>query len=375
MVQDSEIEQLLSAAERAQLSLDSLSELLHVANVSSEQVGEDQVGNGEEGAFDAAKKNFLLGSFAVKTFHRKYKEWENEKREQFVEGEVKQYNRMLAQMSRMQSTIEDHELAYSELRQTTKLPKFHFSIQTVKQYDNGRFLAHVAKDDGKYPLKVDIEDIFSVDPESRLATPSYEDFKLLVNIEYRLRMLKQIKYEVLLRIKTHLTAKNNQWASRDTYLNLFIMRDLPKVFQEVEKIKASEYEDLKYYEEDYEMHDAEEEDLDEQEEAQPEPQQTEQTEQLEEEQVEQRAEPKEPLVPSETDEPHIPKDQPVELPEGVEPTDPALNIEASATPEVEARDEMEATGEEIRDEVKADEVEATAEVEAGGESDDMLLDE
>lgn len=250
MVNNNNIAYLQSSASKAKASLQSLDEII----CSAKQIAQgDQV---EKGRLKKIQKQAILDSFTVKKFHRDFKEWENMAQRQFVDTQVKAYNKKYAQISRLHSETLHLEETLSELRSTILLPQFHFSIQTLQHYEDGKLLEHVAKDEkGQYPSTVSTDQIFSLDPNSTLPHPTYQEFNKLVNIEYRLRMQLQIKYEVLLRVKANLAAKNSQWATRDSTLNQFITRDLPKVIDEVKKIKTSEYEDLKYYEEDFDMED------------------------------------------------------------------------------------------------------------------------
>lgn len=249
MVQNSkEVSSLRESSAKAKAACDSLTKLLKIARLISN--GQDV----DTTELKMAQKQALLDSFKVKKLHRDHKEWENATKEQFVEKEIKAYNRKYAQISRLHSANTILESKYAELRKSVQLPKFHFSIQTLEQFEGGKLLQYLKKDSaGNYPRKVQVSEIFSLDRNSVLPNPEFAEFNKLVNLEYRLRMRMQIKYEVLLRVKSHLTAKNSQWSARDSLLNQFITRDLAKMIAEVEKIKTSEYEDLKYYEDDFDM--------------------------------------------------------------------------------------------------------------------------
>lgn len=250
MVSDGNLHRLESSADKARLSLLSLDELLACARQSA--LG-DSV---EPSALRKIQKQALLESFAVKKFHRDYKEWENSARSHFVNSEVRAYNQKYAQISRLHTDSSDLEGTLQDLRTAILLPAFKFSIQTLQEYENGELLQHIEKDsNGEYPRTVNTDQIFSLESNSTLPHPTYQQFNRLVNIEYRLRMQLQIKYEVLLRVKASLAAKNSQWATRDSSLNKFITTDLPKVIEEVARIKTREYEDLKYYESDFDMED------------------------------------------------------------------------------------------------------------------------
>lgn len=195
----------------------------------------------------------------MKKLHRDHKEWENAARARFIDGEVKAYNRRYAEISRLHTSISALEATYAELRKSIRLPRFSFSLQTLEQYHGGKYLQYLERDSaGKYPRQVAVGQLFSLERQSALPAPDFAEFNRLVNLEFRLRMRMQIKYEVLLRVKSHLARKNSQWSSRDSALNQFLTRDLAKMMGEVDKIKTSEYEDLKYYD-DYDMDSPEDE--------------------------------------------------------------------------------------------------------------------
>lgn len=249
---------LEAGAEKARSSLSSLNELLDI----TKQFSLGKLVDIQK--LQKIQKLAILDLYKVKKFHREHKEWEEKTRKQFVGSQVKAYNRKYAQISRLHSQTLGLEETLVETQRNVLLPKFKFSIQTIELFENGKYLEYVEKDaNGQFPRTVSTDQIFSLDPASLRPHPNFQDFNRLVNMEYRSRVQLQIKYEVLLRIKASLAAKNSQWATRDSKLNHFITRDLPKVVEEVHKIKTSEYEDLKYYEEDY---DVESEDIEEEEE-------------------------------------------------------------------------------------------------------------
>lgn len=262
---------LEAGAEKARASLSSLNELLDITKQFSLGKLADIL------KLQKIQKLAILDLYKVKKFHREHKEWEERTKKQFVGSQVKAYNRKYAQISRLHSQTLGLEETLAETQRNVLLPKFKFSIQTIELFEGGKYLEFVERDaNGQLPRTVSTDQIFSLDPASLRPHPNFQDFNRLVNMEYRSRVQLQIKYEVLLRIKASLAAKNSQWATRDSKLNDFITRDLPKVVDEVHKIKTSEYEDLKYYEEDYEVEESEEIEEDEEEEGEPEEQEQEQ---------------------------------------------------------------------------------------------------
>ncbi|KRZ98909.1 uncharacterized protein AC631_05327 [Debaryomyces fabryi] len=210
------------------------------------------------------QREFLLDSFRVNRFHKDYKEWENKSKDTFIENEIKGYNNKLGQMSRLNFETEKLDKEYEGLRDTVKLPECRLSIQTIKLYNDGLLLKYIEKNsDGEYPQTVDISELFSLDSNSKLPQPDFTVFNRLLNIEYKLRIQRKVKYEILLSVKQQLTAKNKKWSSRDSDLNYFMTRKLVDIMNEVEKVRKSEYEDLKDY--DYYNNEEEEEEMREQE--------------------------------------------------------------------------------------------------------------
>ena len=62
----------------------------------------------------------------------------------------------------------------------------------------------------------------------------------LINIEYRLRLEKQIQLELLTLIKQKLNSENREWAKNLDSLDRFITQSIPEAISQVERIKAQE---------------------------------------------------------------------------------------------------------------------------------------
>lgn len=241
MVQEVGADYLKAGGERARASLASV-RLLVDLSIETARSGQPNVTS-----FQSIQKRALLDSFAVKRFHLDYQEWQSARTDNFVEAEARPYNHQLATLSRLYTDFEVLQLSLSDLRDRTRMGNFHFSIQTIESYNGGELLARVSPVDGQLPRRVAVSDLFSLERDSSLPPPSFQTFNRLVNLEFRLRMMAQIKYEVLLRAKRDLSSKNTQWATRDVALNKFLTEDFQKVYDEVERTRAREHEDLKYY--------------------------------------------------------------------------------------------------------------------------------
>lgn len=230
---------LYDGAERARGSLKSLNAVIERTHAMS---------SGEYASWQSIQRQYLLDSYTVKKFHRDLQMWEAAQNAAFG-LEISGYNMKYTEFARLHGETAALDASLADVRSSLVLPQFTFSIQTLEQYEDGKFLENIAKDEsGQYPRTVGTNDIFSLE-DDKLPYPTYPDFHGLVSMEYRLRMQLQVKYEVLQRIKANLSAKNSQWADRDRKLEQFLKRDLVGVFLEVERIKKSEYEDLKYFEE------------------------------------------------------------------------------------------------------------------------------
>lgn len=249
-----EIEKLQQSLAQTVETFRSANELL---NFNKELVKDEQVLADKLTSIKKLQREFLLDSFRVNRFHKEYKAWENKDRDIFIGNEIKGYNNKLGQMSRLNFETEKLDKEYESLRETVKIPVCRLSIQTVKLYDEGKLLQYVVKNaNDEYPSSVDIKELFSLDTNSNLPPPDFKVFNGLLNIEYKLRIQRKVKYEILLSVKQQLTAKNKKWSSRDSELNYFMTRKLINVMNEVEKVRKSEYEDLKDF--DYENNEDEE---------------------------------------------------------------------------------------------------------------------
>lgn len=227
MVQEVDLKQ---QAEQLGLSVDSIGELL--------KIGDDLLlGEVEPERLKAAHRGALLDSLRVKRFHKQYKTWENQRRDEFIEKEIRAYNKKYAQMTRLHAELAELNERYQDLKKSVVLPAFHFLRQTLKQFEDKNLL------EGLEDLSlVSLDSLFSLDP-TKGSPPEYETFNRLVNLEFRLRTLCQIKYEVLLRVRLHLTSKNSQWAKRDALLNDFL-RSVKEKVDEVKRIRTAESHDL-----------------------------------------------------------------------------------------------------------------------------------
>lgn len=244
-----DIEQIRARLHRARTSLDTIGNVLSLSKASgSHSLDVNQL--------KKAQKAAILDSYHVKMLHLDFKTWENEQENQFIELHVQAYNKKFAQVGRLHEQVDLAEQAHEEAIKVVQIPDATISISTLRKYANGRYLEYVSRDEsGSLPASVKTSQLFSPDGNSGLARPDYHVFNDLLQAEFRQRMLLQIKYEVLCKVKSDVSAKNRQWATRDVELNRFVNEKLRQQLEEVQKIKASEYEDLRDYEDDVEEDD------------------------------------------------------------------------------------------------------------------------
>ena len=200
---------------------------------------------------EGIQKGFILGSFKINSFHKAYKDWENNEKDLFRNQEVREYNKKQGQMARLNVEIEKLQEEYDQLKNKVKIPSCQLSIETLKLYDNGLFLKYVQNADGGYPRTVNITQLFSIETDSELPRADFKVLQEMLNIENGLCLQRRIKYEVLLGVKQQLTARNRKWSIRDNDLHTFMSEKLRQVFSDVDKVRQSEYEYFKDYIENY----------------------------------------------------------------------------------------------------------------------------
>lgn len=241
-----DIEQIRAQLHRARTSLDTIGDVLSL----SKSAGTRTL---DMAQLKKAQKAAILDSYHVKMLHLDFKTWENELEKQFIELHVQAYNKKFAQVGRLHEQVDLAEQDHDEAIKVVQIPDATISISTLRKYADGKYLEYVSRDEaGILPASVKSSLLFSPDKNSGLARPDYQVFNDLLQAEYRQRMLLQIKYEVLCKVKSDVSAKNRQWATRDVELNRFVNEKLRQQLEEVQKIKASEYEDLRDYEDDVE---------------------------------------------------------------------------------------------------------------------------
>lgn len=228
MVQEADLKQ---QAEQLGLSVDSIDELLRLG-------GDLCKGDVDSDKIKAAQRQALLDSLKVKRFHKLYKQWENQRRDDFIEKEVRAYNKKYAQVTRLHTELAELDEKYRDMKKSVLLPAFNFLKQTLKEFEEGRLLEGFED-----KSLISLDSLYSLDPSTQ-TPPDYQTFNKLMNLEFRLRTISQIKYEVLLRVRTHLTSKNSQWAKRDALLNEFL-RSVREKIDEVKKIRTAESQDLR----------------------------------------------------------------------------------------------------------------------------------
>lgn len=228
MVQEADLKQ---QAEQLSRSVDSIDELLRLG-------GDLCKGDVDSDKIKAAQRQALLDSLKVKRFHKQYKQWENQRRDDFIEKEVRAYNKKYAQVTRLHTELAELDEKYQDMKKSVLLPAFSFLRQTLKEFEEGRLIKGFED-----KSLITLDSLYSLDPSTQ-TPPDYQTFNKLMNLEFRLRTISQIKYEVLLRVRTHLTSKNSQWAKRDALLNEFL-RSVREKIDEVKKIRTAESQDLR----------------------------------------------------------------------------------------------------------------------------------
>ena len=212
-----------------------------------------------------SQRSFILDSFKLTLFQTKFKTWEHSYTANFTETTISQYNKLLGQMAICNSRKESMDKEYSLLMSSVELPQFEFSKEayersfgneTTETEESRETQKKAIKKNGssdrtKSLLSIDspftensshstLDHIYSVSPSSPLPFPQFEEFNRLVNAEYRLRIEKRIKYEILEVVRNRLTTSTEKWKARVARLDKFF-DGVDEIANEVDTIQAEGY--------------------------------------------------------------------------------------------------------------------------------------
>lgn len=201
------------------------------------QCNDQLMNNATDLNLQGIKKKFILDSFKVSKIHKDYREWEHEQKERFIGNDIKEYNRMTGKMFRVNDSLEKSTEKFEKLSSSVRLPEFELSIKTLQLYGDESLLESCKDKNGEYPRSVKLNQLFSLEKASSLPFPDYKIINQLINLEYRLRIERRLKYEVLKLIKNQILVENSRWTTRNNYLEGFFNKRLPEAIEEVEKIK------------------------------------------------------------------------------------------------------------------------------------------
>lgn len=224
-------DQLVANLLRCKLTLDGLDELLG-PSILTPQNNDTSV---------AAKRKFILESFALKSIHTNVQKLQAQAKLQFVSDNVKPYNQKLVHLVRLDAEVNDLQKQLDSIKKIMFLPDVSLSPLTLREALNGKYSEVLTSELQTAPVL--LLQIFSLSPESALPKPVYEDFENLLNVELKTRLLLQIKYELLLQIKSTLLHRKSEWVTRDERLKTFIDGLLAQVLADIGRVRATEIED------------------------------------------------------------------------------------------------------------------------------------
>lgn len=181
------------------------------------------------------RKAFVLDSVRIHRFHKSYKAWEAQQRAEYVDTQIAAYNQKVGQVARVGFETDQLRTQYLELARQITLPHFRLAVELVAQFDHGRLMPNVPAG----CTDVALDQIFTLEANGNLAQPNLETMQKLLDIEFRLRVERRMKYEFLQEVKQQLAARNTKWAARDAALAEFMQR-LTEVAGEVERIREGE---------------------------------------------------------------------------------------------------------------------------------------
>ncbi|KAG7195928.1 uncharacterized protein KQ657_002314 [Scheffersomyces spartinae] len=201
-----------------------------------------------------ARKKYILDTLAVTRWHKKVLKHQRDVTEQTISTEIGSYNKTLGKAARSNQQLEMRKEEYETLKASVSIPLFLLSLETVSGGRGNEIISKLSKDVdipiGGHSVGVDIAKLFSIE---KTATGhqriDYGAFQELVELEYRSRLRKRIKLELLSLMISRIENNNKKWMGRERSLAVF-MRRLKEMAREVESIKTSESSDL--HEFDYE---------------------------------------------------------------------------------------------------------------------------
>ncbi|KAI3402310.2 hypothetical protein KGF56_004880 [Candida oxycetoniae] len=240
---------------------------------------EDVVNAGE---MQIIKRNFIIDTFKLGKVHKEYKDWEQETRTEFAANDIFKYNKVIAQIARINQKLDITSKNYENLSSGIKIPDFAVGMESLRKLGNQQ-LIDIATKYQEDNLK--LTQLFSLDPnESNLIFPEFEIMRKLINIEFGLRIEKRVQLEILVSLREHIKSSNRVWKERDSLLKNFLENEFPEVVKGVVKVNAEVSSKIR------EPHDEEEKEEEEEEEEEEEVEEEEEEECGKEEEVEQKEE-------------------------------------------------------------------------------------
>lgn len=179
----------------------------------------------------------IIDSFLISQFRVECSKVYNDHKQNIINNEIANYNKKLGQMYKLNYDIEKITQEFESKQKQIKLPDLRVSLTTIKDFDVTLYEKIIK--DGYTEQQVNIKDIFRLDGDDLL---DYDKFKAIVNIEYKKRMERIIKYEILLKIKRDVNSINNQWGVRNQDLDKFINKDVKAIMKRIEEIRNIEFE-------------------------------------------------------------------------------------------------------------------------------------
>lgn len=178
---------------------------------------------------EALQRQLILDSFMISQFNRELKDLKST-----IHEDSFPYNKKLSLMFKHSNELEIIMKEYEQKSKMVKLPDLKISSITLKQYDE------TLETDEK---NINIKDFFTVDKSIDKPVLDFDAFKKLLNLEYRNRIERMVKYQILLNIKSDIDKDKDKWSKRNVELEKFLQKDVEKVIKTVENIRNDEIEE------------------------------------------------------------------------------------------------------------------------------------
>lgn len=206
-------------------------EVIEISNINDELLRKNEI----------IRKNYVLDSLKSNNLQRQFKDWELKQKKLILNNEIFDYNRVLSKTQKINFDIYELYDKYEHLLKNIVYPNLSFSKKTLFDHCDESQLKEIFKNEDFNQLsEIPIEKIFNIKYQKSLNFLNFTFFQNLLNLEFKLRIKKRIKYEIFVMIKKYLVLSNHNCSYKINNLTDFIdstNSKLQSFFINVEKME------------------------------------------------------------------------------------------------------------------------------------------